>query len=162
MRNDSVEILFRSFLREEIVCSSGMDRDVHSDAHPAFPPQATASPTPQTLLLLLLLLQLCSSVRYFTFGVQGPFQDAKLVKKTVIKVKKTTTQKTLRLRDRPLSLSLSLSLSHTHTHTHTHTHQHTHTYTQTPHTKLYVGKMPYKSFSKSTLFLAVIITLQIL
>ena len=30
MMNDSVEILFRPFLREAIVTSSGMDRDVHS------------------------------------------------------------------------------------------------------------------------------------
>ena len=46
MRDDSAEILSKSFLQEALVSSFGMGRDVHSfDVHPAFPLLAAASLT---------------------------------------------------------------------------------------------------------------------
>ena len=47
MRDDSAEILVQSFLREAIVSSSGMDREVHSltSSHPAFALSTAASST---------------------------------------------------------------------------------------------------------------------
>ena len=53
MRDDSVEILFQSFLQEAFVSNSGMGRDVHSlilSSPPAFPLPTTASPTSQGAL----------------------------------------------------------------------------------------------------------------
>ena len=46
MRDDSAEILFKSFLQEALVSSSGMVRAVHffDVVHSAFPLQTTASP----------------------------------------------------------------------------------------------------------------------
>ena len=46
MSDDSVEILFQSFLREAFMSSSSMARDIHSFdvARPAFPLPTTASP----------------------------------------------------------------------------------------------------------------------
>ena len=47
MRDDSAEILFQSFLKEALVSSTYMGRDVYFDVvHPAFPLPTTASPTP--------------------------------------------------------------------------------------------------------------------
>ena len=54
MRDCSAEILFQSFLRDALVSSSGMDRDVHSLVfgviHPAFPLLTTTSRTLQFAL----------------------------------------------------------------------------------------------------------------